>query len=67
MYVILTYYPFVPLHLSLLARAHAILQPPYHSLAPQDLLARNLARNIADSQKDEALARLIGYCMARQP
>jgi hypothetical protein len=66
-YVVLTYFPFLPLHLAILSRAHALLQPPWHALAPQDLLARNLTRNLADAQKDEPLSRLVGYCMARQP
>lgn len=66
-YVVLTYYPFMHLHSAILSRAHSMLQPPYHALVLQDFLARNLVRNLADAQKDEALSRLAGYCMARQP
>lgn len=66
-YVALTYYPFLSLHFALLARAHAILQPPFHALASHEFLARNLTRNLADVQKDDSLSRLLAYCMGRQP
>ena len=51
-YAILTYIPFFNIHLSLLSKIHNALQPGWYNLQKEEILARNLQRNLTEVQQN---------------
>ena len=66
-YSILTYYPFFEVHLATLARIHQLLQPAWHHLEKEEVLAKNLQRNLTDAQHSPAINQLISELMTKKP
>ena len=66
-YVILTYYPFLQLHLSLLRSIAATLQPKWHLLHREEVFSRNLTRNLAEAQKHDHFSKVVAYLRSKRP
>jgi len=66
-YAILTYYPFFNIHLTTLSKIHHILQPQWHKLHREEMLSKNLQRNLSEIQKSEQINKLTSYLMSKKP
>jgi hypothetical protein len=54
-------------HITLLATVQRLLCSKWHLLHRDELLAKNLPRNLADALKNEYLSRMLGYLMTLTP
>ena len=66
-YTILTYLPFFDIHISLLSKIHNKLQPPWYKLEREEMLSRNLQRNLTDIQQNQEIIKMINYFQNKKP
>lgn len=66
-YAILTYFPFFNIHLSILAHIHKILQPFWYKLGKEEILTKNLQRNLTEAQQNQEINQLIASLMNKKP